>query len=157
MKYVYFNPNTLQVMQWLDTTAQSFEMPPDDFLFVVDEALWQAMNGCDCWVAGDALTSKPRPSLLHDWDARAADWVIDPVKQSVIDAEAEQSRRDAFQAELDEKMSWATGIAAALDYANKRKALPKDKAARLVTFNAYIDKLAALEYSATVVWPIEPV
>ena len=75
---------------------------------------------------------------------------------SEIDAENEAIKRVAFQAELDARMEAAVAVASPLDYANKRKKLPVDKAVRLAAFNTYIDQLAALEYSEAVEWPVQP-
>ena len=155
MKYVYFDKNTGQVLQWIDTAMQSFELPAADSLLDVSDAQW-GMQVSECWVVGTALTDQVRPSLLYDWDEQAGAWAVNQDKQRAIDAAEEQARINQFQSALDEKMSWAVDIAAPLDYANKRKALPKDRAARLLAFNAYIDALSALEYSEAVVWPVEP-
>ena len=155
MKCVYFDKNTGLVLQWMDPDLQNFEMPAADSLLDVNDEQW-VMQEAECWVVGTTLTNQPRPSLQHDWDDLKSTWVLNQARQDALEDAEEQARIDLFQTQLDEKMSWATDVAAPLDYANKRKALPKDKAARLAAFNAYIDALAALEYSAAVVWPVEP-
>jgi hypothetical protein len=66
------------------------------------------------------------------------------------------SKKTQFQMELDRRMEAAVAIASPLDYANKRKKLPADKAARLAALNNYIDQLASLEYSEAVEWPVQP-
>ena len=37
MRYVYFNPNTLQVMQWIDTDAFGFELPDAASLLAIED------------------------------------------------------------------------------------------------------------------------
>lgn len=156
MRYVYFNPNTLQVMQWIDTDAFGFELPDAASLLAIeDDVLW-GMQGSECWVVGAGLTDKPRPSLVHDWDVALADWVVDADKQALIDVEVERLRREAWGTALDALMVEAVSIAQPLDYAASRKRLPADKAARLAAWNAYIDELAGLEYSEQAVWPVRP-
>ena len=99
-----------------------------------------------------AVTAKPSPA--HDWVDGA--WVLNESKQKLIDSENDEALRAAFQAELDARMNAAVAIAQPLEYANTRKKLPSDKAARLAAYNNYIDQLAELEYSGNVVWPNEP-
>ncbi len=83
-------------------------------------------------------------------------WIEDKAARSEHEATIDANKRAAFQAELDARLDAAVAIASPLDYANKRKKLPVDKAARLAAFNNYIDQLAALEYSEAVEWPVQP-
>lgn len=104
----------------------------------------------------DKLTDLPPPSPAHDWDAKKSEWVLNKSKQAALEAEQAAAAESAWRDELDARMSAAFNVASALDYSNKRKKLPADKLARLNAFNAYIDALAALEYSAGVEFPASP-
>ena len=121
----------------------------DRFTFEVSEEVFSA----DLLELIDGVVMS-KPSLAHDWIEGG--WVLNELKQQSIDAEIEAVKRAEFQAELDSRMDAAVAVASPLDYANKRKKLPADKAARLTLFNNYIDQLAELEYSDPVVWPVQP-
>lgn len=133
-------------------SASLYVLPDGDEYRLGDAYLGQTFNGLGA--LPDWLTDVVRPSPAHVWDEGV--WVFDEHKQSAMDAEQDAVNRAAFQNELDARMDAAVAIASPLDYANKRKKLPADKAARLEAFNAYIDQLAVLEYSDNVVWPAQP-
>ena len=111
-------------------------------------------NGVDVLDTADAARKNPSARGCDDWVDGA--WVLNESKQKLIDSENDEAIRAAFQAELDMRMNTAVAIAQPLEYANTRKKLPSDKAARLAAYNNYIDQLAELEYSSDVVWPNEP-
>lgn len=60
MKLVYFDPNTLMVLAWLDTVAYSYgDLPPAELLLeVTDEQYDQGQSGA-WYVVEGALTEVP--------------------------------------------------------------------------------------------------
>lgn len=105
-------------------------------------------------IDGQLVIMQPAPSSAYE--AVDGEWVLNQDLQDALDLEHEAAQRAAFQTELDTRMNTAVAIAQPLEYANARKKLSIDKAARLAAYNAYIDQLAELEYSSDVVWPNEP-
>ena len=50
----------------------------------------------------DNYTSKPRPSVAHDWDAKKSDWVINKTKQAEIETQAALAAGQARLIEIEQ-------------------------------------------------------
>ena len=132
------------------------DVAEDDYILLQHAESPPSGSVDDWYFDGENLHYSPQPSAAHDWDSEKNEWVFNDSKQTKLDAAQATAKRIEWQSELDTRMEAAVSVAQPLDYASKRKKLPADKAARLAAFNTYIDQLAALEYSETVEWPVQP-
>lgn len=53
MQYAYFDPNSRRVLGWIDTEAQTGDLPPADLLIELSPDLWEQYADTDCWVNAD--------------------------------------------------------------------------------------------------------
>lgn len=95
MRYAYFDPNTRSVLGWIDTEAQSGDLPDVSLLRQLDDEEWDAQV-TPSWVSQDLkLVVEPPPGPFYTLPS--AEWVLDKASQK---AAAEATERVWLDNEL---------------------------------------------------------
>lgn len=62
MKYIYVEPSSGAVLDWIDTDVLNYVLP--DSVIEVDDAFWQQKTTERCWYSDSQLITTPRPDVF---------------------------------------------------------------------------------------------